>query len=192
MKQSLLFEHIFIPQVQTITTMYLEDNQIEHNDMDYEYVDVNGDGGDFYFYPYLPELRVEEELNGVKSEHVSKENVNKYVILKSKSNSIIMLDGSQVIHGVSRFKPNQIPPLFSNDNHHYKIKFNKQDYKWYLYDSKDKILKTYPKNEARIMLVWNSLCFRNENEMNNWQDYRKIKLSEIIETFKKDLRNKGT
>ena len=177
MKRSKLFDHLFIPQVQAFTDLYVQ-NDLNNFDVD----------GNFYFYPYLP-------IINDNSKEKNDENVNKYVILKSKSNSIIMLDGSQVIHGVDRFKPGDFPPLFASNNHHYKIKFNKPNSQWYLYDSKGNKLKTYSKNDVRLMVVWNSHCFRNQEERVKFFDQNKnvaqLKLSDIEDAFKRELKSKN-
>ena len=192
MKQSHLFDHLFVPQVQSLTNLYLDDDLVE--DIEYEYVDVNGDGGDFYFYPYLPQVKQEKNSNGEDVRFVTKENLNKYIILKSKTNSVIMLDGSQITHGVDRFKPRKpAPPLFASKNHHYKIKFNSKESKWYLFDSKEKNLNTYAKNEVRLMAVWNMHCFRNEKEKEKFFNQNKneqLKLSDVAERFKDELKSK--
>jgi hypothetical protein len=193
MKQSRLFDHLFVPQVQSLTNLYLDDDLVDN--LEYEYVDVNGDGGDFYFYPYLPQVKLEKNSNGDPVQFLSKENLNKYIILKSKSNSVIMLDGSQVTHGVDRFKPKKAaPPLFASKNHHYKIKYNSEESKWYLFDSKEKNLNTYSKNEVRLMVVWNSHCFRNEREkekyLNKNNPNEQLKLSDVAERFKDELKSK--
>jgi len=122
------------------------------------YVDINGDGGDFYLYPYLPYEIKKNNLkeNEHKETHHNDENVNKYVIFKSKHNSAIMLDGAQVIHGVDRFKPNELPPLFAA-NHHYNIRYDDKSQKWILIDSKNNFLRSYSKTDVKLMVVWNQV-----------------------------------
>jgi hypothetical protein len=142
MKNSKLFDHLFIPQVQGIVWIDLEKEDKISKDTRQkdsvtngaQYKDINGVGGDFYFYPYLPQLakrhsrdslnnleneqlvkhstKILEETNGVGNknfidqeeednefyvqEKISYENLNKYIIKKSKHNSGILLEGAQV------------------------------------------------------------------------------------------------
>jgi hypothetical protein len=135
------------------------DNELKDKQNEKEiYVDINGDGGDFYLYPYLPyDIKKSNfKENGHKEKHYENENLNKYVIFKSKHNSAILLDGGQVIHGVDRFKPNELPPLFAA-NHHYNIKYVDKSQTWTLFDSKNNFLKSYSKTDVKLMVVWNQV-----------------------------------
>lgn len=187
MKKSKLFNHIFIPQVQGINWINFDENfQPQESD----YVDLNGEGGDFYFYPYLPQL---VETNDGKHEK-SKENMQKYVILKSIPNSAVLLDGAQVIHGVDRYKPNEVPPLFGH-SHHYTINYDKNAERWYLYDSQNEYLKSYYQNDLKILVSWNAHCFANSAERDRFhagQNSREqLSLESIMNVFKDDLRKRN-
>ncbi len=116
MKKSGLFENIFIPQVQGISWLNTQYEDLIYKDGNLlkNFVDWEGEGGDFYFYPYK-QLESTEKLNDS-----IKDVTNKYVILKREYNSAIILDGAQVIHGVDRYRPDDLPPLFAT-NHHYTI-----------------------------------------------------------------------
>lgn len=188
MKKSKLFDHLFIPQVQGFNWLDLEEYQSKESILDKEeYVDISGDGGDFYFYPYLPTIKKNPLTNENEN---SRENVNKYVILKQRPNSAIMLDGAQVIHGVDRYKYYDLPPLFSH-NHHYTIKYEKNRNLWYLYDSQNNHLRSYYKNDIKLMVVWNMHCFANEPERAKFHaQTSQLTLQDIMEVFKKDLREK--
>ena len=186
MKRSRLFNNIFIPQVQGINWINFDES---FKPVESEFVDLNGDGGDFYFYPYLP--LSSKRADG--STEYSKENISKYVILKSVPNSAIMLDGAQIIHGVDRYKPNELPPLFGH-NHHYRINFDKSADRWYLYDSQNSYLKSYYKADVKILVVWNAHCFADEAERENFHNFanrQDLSLSSIIEVFKNDLRKRN-
>lgn len=186
MKKSKLFDHLFIPQVQGFNWLDLEE-YVSSGAKD-EYVDLNGEGGDFYFYPYLP---VQKKNPLSQEDEISKENVNKYIILKQVPNSAIVLDGAQIIHGVDRYRYYDIPPLFSH-NHHYKIRFNKDRNLWVLYDYKENELRSYYKNDVKLMVVWNMHCFANEEERTKFHSQtEQLSLESIMEVFKKDLRQKG-
>jgi hypothetical protein len=58
MKNSKLFDHLFIPQVQGLSPLLLEDvvnsEQTEADRKQEGFVEINGQGGDFFFYPYKP------------------------------------------------------------------------------------------------------------------------------------------
>jgi hypothetical protein len=187
MKRSKLFNNMFIPQVQGMNWLNLDEKFVLPEG---DYVDLNGDGGDFYFYPYLPNFFKDSESG---KEHKTYENVEKYIILKSKPNSVILLDGAQVIHGIDRYKPNQHPPLYSH-SHQYTIKFDKKTQLWYLYDLESTLLTTYYKEEPKLMVVWNAHCFANEAERVKFHDYDKrqeLSLEQVIKVFKDDLRERS-
>lgn len=188
MKKSKLFDHLFIPQVQGFNWLDLEEyGTNKPASTQDEYVDIHGDGGDFYFYPYLPKFDKNPKTN---EQVISKENVNKYVILKQVPNSAILLDGAQIIHGVDRYKHYDLPPLFSH-NHHYTIKFDQNKNLWYLYDVQNNYLRSYYKNDVKLMVVWNMHCFANEQEREKFHSQTsQLSLESIMETFKKDLKEK--
>lgn len=55
MKNSRLFDHLFIPQVQGLVPLRLEQPQQLNKLADRTqggFVEINGEGGDFFFYPY--------------------------------------------------------------------------------------------------------------------------------------------
>lgn len=202
MKKSKLFDHLFIPQVQGITWLSLDDdNFVDHSGGQTGYVDKDGDGGDFYFYPYLP-VKIDQKPAEDESDHsrdqYSEENVNKYVILRSVRNSAILLDGAQIIHGVDRYKSYDLPPLFAS-NHHYNIRFDKQSNYWQLYDYQNNLLRRYYKNDVKLMLAWNMHCFANESDKAKFHSQyddaahtsiKKLTLNDIMEVFKKDLKGR--
>jgi hypothetical protein len=184
MKKSKLFNHLFIPQVQGINWINFDK---KFKPVESDIVDLNGDGGDFYFYPYLPEkvskASVLEEVN---------KNANKYVILKSVPNAAVLLDGAQVIHGVDRWKPNELPPLFGH-NHHYTIRYDEKADLWLLFDSQGTQLKSYYQNEVRLHVVWNAHCFADQAERERFHDLSRreeMPLAQIINVFKDDLRKR--
>lgn len=135
MKSSKLFEDIFIPQVQGVSWLDTEAgrpaagtlDEVESTQHDenftHGFVQWDGEGGDFYLYPYVdPEAdEKQSEKEGKVAKDAETREQNKYVILKRKYNSAIILDGAQVIHGVDRYRPHDLPPLFAS-NHHYTIR----------------------------------------------------------------------
>ena len=207
MKSSHLFDSLFIPQVQSITNLFLDDAHDDDDDSSQSsgdrYVDVTGEGGDFYFYPYKAELKKkptttkvgngEEESDGGDEFYLSKENVDKYVIERAINNAVVMLDGSQIIHGVDRYRASEQPPLLAFNNHHYTIRFDKAKNAWLVVDSKGNDLMSYAKSDVRLMVVWNTHCFRDATERDRFKQGRvdELSLAQISETFKRDLASRG-
>lgn len=209
MKNSKLFDHLFIPQVQGVSWFSTDYSDQPNADENIEHSDLNGDGADFYFYPYLSDKTDNEEKTGTNP------NGNKYVILKPTYNSAIFLDGAQIIHGLDRYMPDDLPPLFSA-SHYYTIKYNELDARWlyfliinknmidfffnfgffrHLFDFRNYLLRSYYKDEVKLMLVWNMHCFANESQRIRFQTHenvKKLELNEIAETFKKDLKAKNS
>lgn len=188
MKNSKLFDHSFIPQVQGISWFNTEESDSETNvDENTEHSDLNGDGADFYFYPYLPSDNKKESTNNENPY------ANKYVILKPTHNSAIFLDGAQVIHGLDRYKPDDLPPLFAA-SHHYTIKYDKTYSMWHLIDSRNNLLRSYYKNDVKLMLAWNVHCFANESQrikFHSSENVKHLEVNEIADVFKKDLKSKN-
>lgn len=190
MKNSKLFDHLFIPQVQGMSWFSTDELISDKLDENTEHSDLGGDGADFYFYPYLP------DENAKKQDTYDDENpyANKYVILKPTYNSAVFLDGAQVIHGLDRYKPEDVPPLYAY-NHHYTIRFDKLDSMWHLYDFRNNLLRSYYKNDVKLMLVWNMHCFANESQRVKFrteEGVKQLELDEIAEVFKKDLKAKNS
>jgi hypothetical protein len=175
MKNSKLFDHLYIHQVQGFVELELDPRRADFDPKQDEYVEINGDGGDFYLYPYLSDSQTNAE------------NFNKYIILKSRHNSLVLLDGAQVSHGVDRYKANQLPPLFSA-SHHYNIKFD--DLKWTLSDSKQQYLRSYSKLEVKLQVVWNQHCFETAEQKRQFEQAPRLTLDEIKQVFKSDLAKK--
>ena len=113
-----------------LNTEYSNNELNEDGNLKKEFVRWDGEGGDFYLYPYRNNGQKTEDKKTEKNTDKSKTGEsnkkkdtpsNKYVILKREYNSAIILDGAQIIHGVDRYKPNDLPPLFAS-NHHYTIR----------------------------------------------------------------------
>ena len=181
MKNSKLFDHLYIPQVQGISALNTEYNKID--ELEPEFVNGFGEGGDFYLYPYL-----EDKFND-ENKH---RNINNYVIIKQLYDSMILLDGAEVIHGVDRYRHNDLPPLFSH-NHHYTIRFDKNRNKWLLNDFKNDLLNEYSKNDVKLLVVSNTHCFENTQQRDKFHsnNYNRLTLEKIMETFKNDLKSKN-
>lgn len=189
MKASGLFDHIFVPQVQGLSAVELGESKENSKE---EYVDLEGDGGDFYLYPYLPQLKNEKD-NDNPNDKYSYENLSKYVMLKLNSNQVVLLDGAEVIHGVDRYKPNDLPPLYSA-NHHYNMRYDDKNGIWNLFDSKNELLRSYSKDDVKLMIAWNTHCFSNEEQRlkyNSKKDIPNLSLKEIMDVFKSDLKSKS-
>lgn len=121
--------------------------------------------------------------------------MKKYVIMKSIDNSAMILDGAQVMHGVDRYKPNDLPPLFGNVNHHYTLKIEPTSSQWQLYDFENNLLRRYEKSDPKLALVWNMHCFRSESERARFRSSidsqkRQLTLQDIMDVFKRDLRSR--
>jgi hypothetical protein len=168
MKSSKLFDDLFIPQIQGVS--WLSKHQYNKNAEQSKY-----NGGNFFFYPFTDE------------------HADKYILLKSKYNSAALLDGTQVVHGVERFKPSEDVPAFMK-NRHYQVAFSKADKKWMLYDSGEIFMRNYLPEDLRISLVWRVHCFEDENERQKYHQQKnenQIPIEQIIERFKKDLKAKN-
>jgi hypothetical protein len=187
MKNSKLFDHLFIPQVQGFSWFNIDYSSQAILDENTEHLDLNGDGADFYFFPYQSEMLMK---NGEEAENP---NANKYVILKPTYNSAVFLDGAQVIHGLDRYKPEDLPPLFAA-SHRYTVRYDQLNKNWHLFDSRNNLLRSYLKNEVKLMLVWNMHCFSNESQKNRFhtnENVKSLELNEIANIFKKDLKSKN-
>jgi hypothetical protein len=191
MKSSKLFDHLFIPQVQGFSWFNIDSSSNQAViDENTEHLDLNGDGADFYFFPYLPEKK---SIKNDNEEATENPNANKYVILKPTYDSAVFLDGAQVIHGLDRYKPEDLPPLFAA-SHRYTVRYDQLNKNWHLFDSRNNLLRSYLKNEVKLMLVWNMHCFANESQKNKFhtnENFKSIELKQIADTFKKDLKSKN-
>jgi hypothetical protein len=167
MKQSKLFEHLFIPQVQGVS--WLSKHQSNKNDEESKF-----NGGNFYYFPM-------------------KEDINKYKMVKAEHNAAILVDGTQVIHGVEPYKPKVIVPSFDKNNRYF-IKFNESTDLWDLFDYQDNLIRTYQHDDIRISLVWRVHCFQNDKELeryHNQVEADRISIEEITKIFINDLKIKN-
>ena len=176
---------------------------LDNPNLNHELVDWSGEGGDFYLYPYLTDqVENKKESNGDSLDLVETENLigqsksvtNNYVIIKPIYNSAVIFDGAQVIHGVDRYRPDDLPPLFAG-NHHYTIRYDQYSNMWNLYDFMNNPLRSYDKNEVKLMVNWNMHCFANQTQKEKFhsepKSYKMLTLKKIINTFKKDLKQRN-
>ena len=114
------------------------------------------------------------------------------ISVKSEANTGLVLDGIKVIHGVERYRPRDKSPKIGKGEHfltfHPDLKQN-----WILTDPKGDILRSYNTSDLRVSLVWRSVCFKSEQEMESWDPKMppKIDGKEILQTLENDLRKKG-
>jgi hypothetical protein len=170
MKQSKLFDNLYIPDLKGVLWLSEHKNK----------PDV--DGGHFYMFPaYKTDMESQtKKLN------------DNYIMLESVYNRAILFDGSRIIHGVDRFKPNKIPK-FLNRNQQYHIKYDENENYWHLYDTNNNIVESYTDDDVQLSVVWRTHCFENENEKNEFYSETKriITIDDIAETFKTDLKSKN-
>ena len=165
MKRSGLFDHLFIPQVQGVS--WLSRHQLNKNEDESKY-----NGGNFYFYPF----KDDSELNT-------------YLLAQSTYNSAILVDGTQVVHGVERYKPSEEPP-FLEKGQSYHLLFDSSHNKWNLLDNTDRVMRTYPHEDVRISLVWRTHCFKDSEQKRKYKSQPvqdRLPLEKILEVFKKHM-----
>jgi hypothetical protein len=166
MKRSKLFDHLFIPQVQGVS--WLSKHQ-------YEKLETESikNGGNFFFYPY-------------------KEQGEKYILAKSQYNSALLVDGTQVIHGVERFMPDHEQPPMEKNNEYY-LAYNKAENSWSLHEkASNRYLSKYPNENIRVSLVWRTHCFKDEEEKKRYHSQtNRVSIEEVLDVFRKDLKKKG-
>ena len=168
MKRSGLFDHLFIPQVQGVS--WLSRHQLNKNEDESKY-----NGGNFYFYPF----KSESELNT-------------YLMAQATYNSAILVDGTQVVHGVERYKPTEEPP-FLQKGHSYHLLFDQSKNKWNLLDSTDRVMNVYPHEDIRISLVWRTHCFKDEQEKQKYKTQAvkdRVSIDKVLEVFRTDMVEK--
>ena len=167
MKQSKLFDHLFIPQVQGVS--WLSKHQFNKNEEE-----SKNNGGNFYYFPY-------------------KDNLEKYEMVKAEYNAAILVDGTQVIHGVEPFKVKETIPDFDK-NYRYYLKFNELNNVWDLVDHEENIMKSYNPEDVRISLVWRVHCFQSDQEFSRYKNQAesdRLSIDEIAKTFINDLKAKN-
>lgn len=104
-----------------------------------------------------------------------------------------MVDGTQVVHGVERYKAKEPVPQFDKNNRYY-FRFDNETDLWNLYDYTDNLMRTYKHDDIRISLVWRVHCFEDQNEMKKYHEQKpedRISIDEIVKLFKDDLKRKG-
>jgi hypothetical protein len=160
MKQSGLFDDLFIPDIKGIAWL------TKHNVYN---------GGHAYLYPY-------------------KNDKNKPILFRTQLNEALLFDGTQMIHGSSRFKPEYIPSFFNHDNYYYSMKYNDETRTWHVYDSDNKFSASYTYDDIQISAVWRMHCFKNANEKAKFyaqttENTRSIE--KIAQVFKSALKQKN-
>ena len=163
MKRSGLFEERFIPQVQGVS--WLSKHQFQKNE---EQTAQNG--GNFYFFPYRNEA-------------------DKYILSRSRYNSAILVDGTDVIHGVERYMSGREPPPLEKNLAYY-VAFNRQNNSWDLHDSADKVIGSYGEGDVRISLAWRMHCFKDDAEKQAYHNQAvkdQMSIEDVLEVFKRDL-----
>lgn len=165
MKQSGLFEDKFIPQVQGVSWL----SKHQYNKLELESLK---NGGNFYFYPYKDERQ-------------------KYVLAKSDYNSALLVDGTQVVHGVERFKAETEQPPLEKNNHYY-LSYEKDTDQWGLFNSLGHQLKRYNNDDLRVSLVWRVHCFKDQNENEKYKNQTdRVPIEEVLDVFRNDLKKRN-
>ena len=63
---------------------------------------------------------------------------------------------------------------------------------WWITDPNGEKIQSLKTSDLRVSLVWRSVCFKTENEMENWDPKKsKINGTEILMELEKDLRAQG-
>ena len=88
------------------------------------------------------------------------------ISLKSQVNTGIVLDGIKVIHGVQRYNPEKSAPKIGKGEH-FLTYFPEQD-KWWISDTSGTKIQSLLTEDLRVSLVWRSVCFQTQEEMENW------------------------
>lgn len=131
-------------------------------------------GGSFFFWP-----------DGVQGAAQS---------LPAIPNRGVVLDGSIVAHGVDPFGPLEAPPPPLNQLHAYSLRPSQQQPDaWHIWqDDRNMTLgHAYPTEDLRVSLVWRARCFRSQEEKQSWHAAPKLRLDDILDTLKADLRSRG-
>ena len=112
------------------------------------------------------------------------------ISLKSQVNTGTVLDGIKVIHGVQRYNPDKSAPKIGKGEH-FLTYYPEQD-KWWISDTSGTKIKSLLTEDLRVSLVWRSVCFQTQQEMENWDPKKsKVNSTEILQKLKLDLRSKG-
>jgi hypothetical protein len=132
-------------------------------------------GGHAYLYPY-------------------KNDKNKPILLKTRFNEALMFDGTQLIHGSSRFKPEYTPLFFNQANYYYSMKYNTESNTWHVYDSENAFVASYTYDDIQISAVWRMHCFKDTNEKDKFygqstENTRSIE--KIAKVFKTALKQRN-
>lgn len=112
------------------------------------------------------------------------------MLAKAEYNSAILVDGTQVVHGVERFKPRVKPPALEKDAKYFLVHGSKDD-KWDLVDVNNNVIGSYPHEDVRISLVWRVHCFKDKQEIEKYKNQKeRIPLEDVLNVFKSDLKKR--
>jgi hypothetical protein len=72
--------------------------------------------------------------------------------------------------------------------------FDQSKNQWNLYDFTNNLLRTYYKNEVKLMVVWNMHCFSSKAQQLRFHSEKnnQLSLGEIMSVFKEDLKEKNS
>ena len=105
-------------------------------------------------------------------------------------NTGIVLDGIKVIHGVQRYFPQKSAPKIGKGEHF--LTFYAEQDVWWISDASGTKLQKLRTEDLRVSLVWRSVCFQTQNEMENWDPKKSsVNGTEILDKLEADLRARG-
>ena len=101
------------------------------------------------------------------------------------------------MHGVDRYRPADLPPLFASVNHHYTLRLDPSSASssetWLLFDFENNLLRRYSSSELKLLVAWNVHCFGSEAERTRFHSTedatrRQLTIEHVIDVFKRDLK----
>ena len=129
----------------------------------------NENGGQLYFYP-----------NGVDKD---------VMLIPPISKSAILMDGTEIVHGTTVYQ-NQIKPLPLWQNTWSYLKFDNKDNVWRIYIDNQATNHTFKWNQVRGSIAYRALCFKEKQQMIQWNEYdiqSNLTIDIILDKLKNDL-----
>jgi hypothetical protein len=103
------------------------------------------------------------------------------------------VDGSKVIHAASIYRSNERAPFLAKDKKNVLALADQATQSWVL--SSDGVpVKNYTWDDLRVTLVYRARCFKDAAEAKKFHDLKdadKMKLSDVLDTFQKDMVKRG-